>query len=128
MTCSTSLCPPDRAWQIFKQDLDLKTSNKLKKNTTATEKKRRQYLREEGCAGDLTLMRHQISRGHTQHGKSCSVNTHTKFKGLCLQKSQRWIGKEWERFISIPAFYFCPLITSGKPLNEPDIHCVSYCH
>lgn len=74
-------------------------------------------LQEKVRTGNLTFMRHQISEGHIL-GKNSSVNT--KFKGLCLKKSQRWVGKEWEWFISIPAFYFCPLITSRKPPNEPE--------
>lgn len=70
--------------------------------------------------GDLTFVRQQILEGRIQHGKNYSVNTHIKFIDLCLQKSQRGQRKEWEWFISIPAFYFCPLITSGKPPNEPE--------
>lgn len=69
---------------------------------------------------DPNFVRQQISEGDIQHGKNYSVNTQIKFIDCCLQKSQRGIRKEWEWFISIPAFYFCSLITSGKPLNEPE--------
>lgn len=83
-------------------------------------KKRSHWLQEKVNTRDPTFLRQQILQGHIQHGKNYSVNTHIKFVDPCLQKSQRGIRKEWEWFILIPAFYFCPLITSGKPLNEPE--------